>query len=436
MERAKEILSRHFGGFTMVDDGAAIVAPARVGCQYGYGNGFDQNSKVWALFRSRGIVPDYKSMIVVNMLGQRCGNEDLLTNSRSLPKSYEFFSTALCSVFIDADGDGNAECYGGPLWAIFDQAAAVRNDWDMDNAVDYENGYAFKADTIEELAEKVVNKYYENIKMDPAILKATIERFNAAVKAGEGDDWGRTMLDNTIEEGPFYCVWATPNLHDTLAGLRTNGSMQVLDLDGNPIPNLCAAGESAGGMHVHGLGRVITSAYVAGRAAASVDENGFATADLSLEEAYAGLETNNLTKTDSISYFDLRGGSSATMVNSKKQAELADLAAGKEIEVVELAYTAGSGDANSAYGANTFTGSSDNGMGGAIKVQVTVLNGEIIDIKVTEANETVGIGDVAMETLVNEAMEAKSADIDSVSGATITSTAFIEALEKALEKVE
>ena len=76
----------------MVDDGAAIVAPARVGCQYGYGNGFDENSKVWKLFRSRGIVPDYKSMIVVNMLGQRCGNEDLLSNSRSMPKSYEFFS--------------------------------------------------------------------------------------------------------------------------------------------------------------------------------------------------------------------------------------------------------------------------------------------------------------------------------------------------------
>ena len=53
----------------MVDDGAAIVAPARMGCQYGYGNGFDENSKVWKLFRSRGIVPDYRSMIVVNMLG-------------------------------------------------------------------------------------------------------------------------------------------------------------------------------------------------------------------------------------------------------------------------------------------------------------------------------------------------------------------------------
>ena len=419
----------------MVDDGAAIVAPARVGCQYGYGNGFDENSKVWKLFRSRGIVPDYKSMIVVNMLGQRCGNEDLLTNSRSLPKSYEYFSTALCSVFIDADGDGNAECYGGPLWAIFDQAAADRNDWDMENAVDYEFGYAFKADTLEELAEAVVNKYYEDIRMDPNILMETVARFNAAVQTGTGDDWGRVNLDYTIEQGPFYCVWATPNLHDTLAGLRTDGSMQVLDLEANPIPGLFAAGESAGGMHVHGLGRVITSAYIAGRAAASVDEEGIATADTTLKEEYAGPETNDLTKTDKLSYFDQRGGSPATMVNSKKQAELAALAAGEEVEVQELAYTAGTGDANTAYGANVYSGSSDNGMGGAIKVAVTVMNGEIIDIKVTEANETVGIGDVALETLVAEAKAVGSAEIDSVTGATITSAAFIEALNKALEKI-
>jgi len=418
----------------MVDDGGAIVIPARMGCQYGYGNGFDENSKVWALFRSRGIVPDYKSMIVVNMLGQRCGNEDLLISSRCMPKSYDYFETALCSVFIDADGDGNAECYGGPLWGIFDQDAADRNDWDMEHAVDYEYGYAFKADTIEELAEKVVNKYYENIKMDPEILKATIERFNAAVDGSAEDDWGRTTLEYKIQNGPFYAVWATPNLHDTLAGLRVDGSMQVLDLDGVPIPNLFAAGESAGGMHVHGLGRVITSGYIAGRSAASVDENGIATADTSLKPEYAGLETNDLTKTDSIRYFDQRGGSSATMMNSKKQDELARLAAGEKIEVEEL--SAGKGDPNGTAGAVNYVGSSDNGMGGAIRVMVILFNGEIVNIKVTEQNETVGIGDVALEKLVAQAKERKSADVDMVSGATITSTAFIEALKNALSKIE
>lgn len=418
----------------MVDDGGAIVTPARMGCQYGYGNGFDENSKVWKLFRSRGIVPDYKSMIIVNMLGQRCGNEDLLINSRSMPKSYDYFETALCSVFIDADGDGNAECYGGPLWGIFDQEAAVRNDWDMEHAVDYEYGYAFKADTIEELSEKVVNKYYENIKMDPEILKKTIERFNAAVESGNDEDWGRTTLEYKIQKGPFYAVWATPNLHDTLAGLRVDGNMQVLDLDGNSIPGLFAAGESAGGLHVHGLGRVITTGYIAGRGAASVDGNGIATADTSLKAEYAGVETNDLTKTDSIHYFDQRGGSPAMMMNSQKQEELRKLAAGESIEVTEI--TTSKGDPNGTAGAVNYKGSSDNGMGGAIRVEVITFGGQIVNVRVVEQNETAGIGDVALEKLVEQAKERKSAMVDTVSGATITSNAFIEALQNALDKIE
>ena len=157
---------------------------------------------------------------------------------------------------------------------------------------------------------------------------------------------------------------------------------------------------------------------------------------MALKPEFAGPETNDLTKTDKVSYFNQRGGSSAIMSNSKKQKELDALAAGEEIEVVELAYTAGTGGANAAYGANTYNGVSDNGMGGAIKVQVTVMNGEIIDIKVTEHKETVGIGDVALDKLVAEAKEKKSAEIDAVSGATITSQAFVEALSKALSKIE
>lgn len=413
------------------DAGAAIVAPARMGTQYGYGNGFDQNSKVWKLVRTRGIVPDYKSMIVVNMLGQRPGNEDLLVNSRSLPKSYQYFETALCSVFVDADGDGNAECYGGPLWAIFDQDAVERNDWDIENAVDYEYGYAFKADTIEELAEKVVNKYYENIKMDPAILADTIARFNEAVEKGVDEDWGRTMLDYKIEKGPFYCVWATPNLHDTLAGLRTDGSMQVVDLEGKLIPNLFAAGESAGGMHVHGLGRVMTSGFIAGRSAASVNEEGFATASLELNPDFAGDETNELTKTDKSSYFDYRGGNPKTMTNSQKQEELAAIEANKteEVETKEPEKQEKKEQAG-----NVFTGRSDNGMGGAIQVQITVENGKMTAVEVIEQNETVGIGDVALEKLTAEAMEKQSAELDAVTGASITRDAFVEALTKAMEK--
>lgn len=412
----------------MVDMGAALNPVSRMGCQYGYGNGFDENSKVWKLFRSRGIAPDYASMIIVNMIGQRCGNEDLCA-LRRFPQSYEFLNTALNSVFIDRDGDGNAECYSGPLWAIFDQAAADRNDWDMSKAVDYENGYAFKADTIEDLAKAIINKYYTDIKMNPAALAETIKRYNHFVDTGKDDDWGKKSLDNKIEKGPFYACWATPNLHDTLAGLRTNKDMQVIDLDGNVIPSLFCAGESSGGMHVHGLGRVITSGYIAGRAAASVNEQGIATADTTLKAEYAGDETNGRTKTDKAEYFSQRGGSAGTLTYSEKVAELKKLGVKDAVTV-----SAPKAAAKKAADGKTFTGTSDKGMGGAIQLQIAVQNGKMTDVTVLKQAETHGIGDVALEKLVKEAMEKQSAKLDTISGATITSKAFCEALEKARAK--
>ena len=42
--------------------------------------------------------------------------------------------------------------------------------------------------------------------MDPDILKTTVERFNAAVEAGQDEDWGRTTLEYKIQKGPFYAV--------------------------------------------------------------------------------------------------------------------------------------------------------------------------------------------------------------------------------------
>ena len=90
---------------------------------------------------------------------------------------------------------------------------------------------------------------------------------------------------------------------------------------------------------------------------------------------------------------------------------------------------------NTTVGAVNYVGSSDNGMGGAVWVMVITFGGEIVNIKVIEQNETAGIGDVALEQLVAPAKEKKSADVDTVTGATITSKAFIEALTNALEKI-
>jgi len=423
--------------YQMQEGGAQMKAPNRIGCQYGYGRGFMPDSKIWALSRATGIEMDHNSMIIVNMLGARFGNEDDYRGVFPGPEYQRFLEKAASSVFIDPDGDGNAECYGGPIWAIVDSETAKRNDWVMEQGVlDFDNGYAFQADTLEELAQKVVNKYYEHIKMDPKILVDTVNRYNGFVAAGKDEDWGKTTLVNPIKTGPFYALWAVSNIHDTLAGLRVDEKMQVVDLRGNVIPNLFCAGESCGGMRVHGLGRVITSGYIAGRSAASVDKDGIATAGTALDPAYAGSETNRQTKTDKAEYFALRGSTRATKTHSEKETELAAIAQGKKGAAASGSIFNYASMTKSASANNTFIGASDKGMGGTIRLQITVKDGKITGIEVIKHSETAGIGPQAIEKLTAQALQKQSADLDVVSGATMTSDAFKEALAKAMKKAK
>ena len=71
-----------------------------------------------------------------------------------------------------------------------------------------------------------------------------------------------------IETPPFYAAWSTPILHDTLTGLRTNTNGEVMDIHGEVIPGLYAAGESQGGFAQHGLARCMVFGRVAARHAA------------------------------------------------------------------------------------------------------------------------------------------------------------------------
>lgn len=378
----------------MQKGGHQISMASRAGCRYGYGSGYTKDSVLWPLLVATGVPMDYESMIVVNMLGARCGNEDTAHAGKYKDETYDFFDTALSSVLItDPANDGQARRLGGPLWAIFDQATADRNDWSMEQGtVDYDNGYCFKADTLEDLATQVVNKYYEDIAMDPAVLSATVAAYNNAVDTGVDDEWGRTTLVNRIETGPFYAAWCTPELHDCYSGLRVNPDMQVIDIEGNLIEGLFACGEVSAGQRAHGLGRVITSGFISGRSAAAGGASGVAMA------APEGWDTM------------------AVYATAAPEGEKA------------------STPSDAPLGDGVFEASSSNGIGGLLSIEIAVTDGRIARIDVLKHNETEGIGSTALPMLIDEALAAQNSAIDAVSGATITSTAFCEALDKAMEK--
>ncbi|HHU02938.1 MAG TPA: flavocytochrome c [Christensenellaceae bacterium] len=102
-------------------------------------------------------------------------------------------------------------------------------------------GRIFRADTIEELAEQ--------IGLDPAVLKATHDQFNAYVAEGKDADFGRSLFGDPIDTAPFYASPRMPTVHHTMGGLEIDLKAHVLDADGNIIPGLYAAGEVTGGIH-------------------------------------------------------------------------------------------------------------------------------------------------------------------------------------------
>lgn len=76
------------------------------------------------------------------------------------------------------------------------------------------------------------------------------------------------------------------------------------------------------------------------------------------------------------------------------------------------------------------------GHNGDLTVDVKVADGKIEDIKVTDHKETEGIFDGVEENLIPEIIKKQSTEVDTISGATVSSKAVIEAVNKALEEAK
>lgn len=138
-----------------------------------------------------------------------------------------------------------------------------------------EAGAVVSAPTLDELARRM--------SIDPATLRATVDRFNGFARRGVDDDFGRgrTVYDNyygdprvkpnpnlgTIERGPFTAVKVVPGDLGTKGGLLTDEHARVVDDDGQPIPGLYAAGNTTAsvmGRTYPGPGSTIGPAVVFG----------------------------------------------------------------------------------------------------------------------------------------------------------------------------
>lgn len=98
----------------------------------------------------------------------------------------------------------------------------------------------------------------------------------------------------------------------------------------------------------------------------------------------------------------------------------------------------GTGGGAASASAVTVTGPSTDTRWGPVQVQVTVDNGTITDVTVvdypSESSRDRQINQRAIPALVQETLDAQSAHIDMVSGATLTSEGYVGSLQAALDE--
>lgn len=173
--------------------------------------------------------------------------------------------SALDAALAMNEGSTAPDYYSGPLWAIFDQSTIDRDGWDIGPPFTADNGYFFRADTIEELGRKIHTRH-EFQRVPLKYLKETVRKWNSYVDEGSDPEFGRgkDAPMHKIDKPPFYAAAICPVWHDSYGGLRINGKAQVIDMDGAVIPGLYSGGEASGGGNQHGLGRALVHGYIAG----------------------------------------------------------------------------------------------------------------------------------------------------------------------------
>ena len=115
------------------------------------------------------------------------------------------------------------------MWVVMDSdtypTGDERNNFGETANQLVEAGRAVKADTLEELAEKM------NVPADTLI--AAVTEFNRHAEggdlAGTPDEFGRTLYKTPIDTAPFYAAARVPTVHHTMGGVRINVNAQVLD---------------------------------------------------------------------------------------------------------------------------------------------------------------------------------------------------------------
>lgn len=215
------------------------------------------------------------------VMGQRVGAATRSMGSINFNRSIYLFGDLAAGALVDYNGLRYLceDWHGGKVGLTINQHSPEKGFIIVDSevlqlAMETPYGANLKpvaqADTLEELAEA--------IGVPAGNLAYTVERYNGFCEAGEDTDYHKSPeYLRPIATPPFSAINGAASScgFHTLGGLKIDAQARVIDLDGNPIEGLYAAGRTACGFFGRypgsgsSIGDGMTFGYVAGAQAAA-----------------------------------------------------------------------------------------------------------------------------------------------------------------------
>ena len=166
----------------------------------------------------------------------------LVTQAKS-PYSFSIFDSKYPEYVLQSLPHG-----GGMFWdnfrfigSTFEESVETTVNT-IETGVENDPKNYFKADTLEELADKI------GVPADA--LLATVEHYNELCDKGEDTDFYKDQVFLTpVREGPFYATRVGAGLLAVVGGLHIDDNNQVLTAEDEPIPGLFAVGNVSGDMY-------------------------------------------------------------------------------------------------------------------------------------------------------------------------------------------
>lgn len=248
--------------------------------------------------------------------------------------------------------------------------------------------YAIKADSIENLSKKI----------NAPKLVQEVKDFNFLTDEVKRDMFLNRKIETmrAFGEGPYYAIPVRHNILHTHGGAKRNENCEVIDLNGKVVPHLYEAGE---------LGDIFATKYIGANSIA----------DLLISGKIAG---ENAAKPKNIEQeIDVVTGASKNEdLKTDAKTNLNNFKAEK----------------------NQGIGISENGISDIpIVVRVTVDNHKNLkNIETLQEKESPSLGGKAIPQLMQSMIANNTVDVDDVSGATTTSSAFKDAVKDAIKNIK